>query len=160
MKNCIDCGVVLADKNWYPSFRKRYTYICKSCQNKRLRKYYPLHKEIWKAHYKKHKELYKERSRNWRRNNTISIGKNKYIVTKNKRNYPLDGRCELCGNEGISKRLYYHHWNDNKLELGMWVDSKCHGLIEAIDKFGKNKCKGLIKEYEEFTKRLESQLIH
>lgn len=160
MKPCIDCGIELNDENWYLSYKKKSIYICKKCQSKRLRKYYPLHKEIWKEHYEKHKEEYKERSKKWRRNNIISTGRNEYIITKKKRSYPLDERCELCKNEGISKRLYYHHWNDDKLELGIWVDSKCHGLIEAIDKFGKVKSEELIKKYEEFVKRLESQLMY
>lgn len=33
MKLCIKCEVVLTDKNWYPSERKRGNYICKRCYN-------------------------------------------------------------------------------------------------------------------------------
>jgi hypothetical protein len=57
----------------------------------------------------------------------------------NKRDYPKDNKCELCGN--VCKHLVYHHWDDKDLLVecgfvkGIWVCIPiCHGFIEFIDK--------------------------
>jgi hypothetical protein len=140
----------------------------KQCKD-RMRKYGETHKEQHKKYnknwYQNHKEEAKEKSKRWRENhkeyhkkynknywiikrNTIlrstKINNGKSIVC-NKRLYPLDNACELCGK--TNKILVYHHWNNEHLEFGIWVcnSSMCHWLAETIDnpKFEKLKNKYL-----------------
>lgn len=62
------------------------------------------------------------------------------MVRVNKRE--RKGICEICGRT-IDWRLHYHHWNDDKPSLGMWVCQRCHygcGFIEKrFDKYMKLK---------------------
>lgn len=46
----------------------------------------------------------------------------------NKRDYPLDVACEVCGNKNI--RLVYHHWNDETPNRGIWMCNSCHHIVE------------------------------
>ncbi len=48
-----------------------------------------------------------------------------------KRPYPKQNNCELCKRE--IKRLVYHHWDDNNLNLGVWVCDYCHKFTERFD---------------------------
>ena len=43
--------------------------------------------------------------------------------------------CELC-ERSRGRRLYYHHWDDDNPSLGIWVDFKCHRLVELVDQEG------------------------
>jgi len=53
------------------------------------------------------------------------------------RGYRVPGRrlrptsCELCKQD--SKRVEWHHWDDNHLEHGMWLCLKCHTGAEFIE---------------------------
>lgn len=42
---CRKCGTELNKTNWFPSCRRRHSYICKRCNRKRLTEYYLKHKE-------------------------------------------------------------------------------------------------------------------
>lgn len=59
------------------------------------------------------------------------LGVNGKSVRVDKRERPND-ICEICGNHSI--RLCYHHWDDSKLELGIWVCMFCHHMCEGIEK--------------------------
>lgn len=48
-----------------------------------------------------------------------------------KREYP--GVCELCGKEQ-GKGLYYHHWDDEHPDIGLWLCYSCHRIAEYADK--------------------------
>lgn len=49
-----------------------------------------------------------------------------------KRLYPTDNKCEICGKE--AKRLVYHHWLiKNDKAYGLWVCGKCHWVAEVIE---------------------------
>lgn len=37
MKVCKQCNVELTDENWYKSFQKSYSYVCKACHVKRTK---------------------------------------------------------------------------------------------------------------------------
>jgi hypothetical protein len=54
----------------------------------------------------------------------------------NKRAYP--GQCELCGAKQDStlpglKKLHYHHWDDLKPSMGIWLCGDCHRQAEGMD---------------------------
>jgi hypothetical protein len=52
--------------------------------------------------------------------------KGKKIIIKGvaKRPMPNDLKCEICNK--ISKRLSYHHWDNDNCSLGIWVCHACH----------------------------------
>mgnify|MGYP001615358700 CR=1 FL=1 len=66
--------------------------------------------------------------RDWRRNNILPI--NGKLVRVNKRPRPND-TCEVCGI--TTPKLDYHHWDDSRPELGVWVCKKCHNIAEGVD---------------------------
>jgi len=43
--NCRVCGVELTDENWYPSFQKRGSRLCKECNIEKCRLYYEANKD-------------------------------------------------------------------------------------------------------------------
>ena len=81
----------------------------------------------------------KEKFTNYRRKTTLGTSKINgingeiiHIRGLNKRDYPKDNKCELCGR--IFSRLSYHHWDNNIPDLGIWVCTKpCHWLAETLD---------------------------
>ena len=123
------------------------------------KKYYQEHKEQIKEKAKKwretHQEQYRENIRRYNQNRREeitayhrihSLGTNgKVYHGLNKRPYPY--HCEICGTEHV--RLNYHHWDDNNMNLGIWVCQSqfCHGLLELDDR-------GLIFERLEIYHRL------
>jgi len=36
---CRECGAILTDENWYASFKKKHSCICKKCDYKRVKKW-------------------------------------------------------------------------------------------------------------------------
>ena len=47
---------------------------------------------------------------------------------------PRPDNCELCGLDRTHQgRLFYHHWDDNNLSLGMWLCYRCHIFVGALD---------------------------
>lgn len=136
MVKCRVCGTeLIVGKNWYPSLKKKKDYICKKCLYQKTKnaiyKWRKKNYKKWRKYQNKWNREHKEQKRNWQR--IHSLGQhNKVIYGLNKRPYPKDGRCEICGQK--SKRLFYHHWNDENLNMGIWVCFNCHQLAELIDK--------------------------
>ena len=65
------------------------------------------------------------------RTNFIGIsvdGKTLRVKVTNKRPHP--GVCELCGKE---LRLGYHHWDDDRINMGLWLCNYCHMFAEVVD---------------------------
>lgn len=83
---------------------------------------------------------------------SLGIGGNLYHGLY-KRQYPFDGRCEVCSKE-LGKQFYcYHHWNDNDLNLGIWVCGSCDYLAEGLDEMDKNPFK--VNTYYRLKKEVE-----
>jgi hypothetical protein len=126
-------------KEYSKNYRKTHKeqiklkYIAHREQHKEYnKKYYQTHKEQYKEYYKTHKE--KWGTKEYLRNHVLTSTKlnNGKKIICNKRHYPLDNACELCGKTNI--RLVYHHWNNEYLEFGIWVCFKeCHWLIEGLE---------------------------
>jgi len=66
------------------------------------------------------------RRENWTR--TTINGKSKWFHVR-KRPYP--DSCELCGKK--KKRYDWHHWDDEHLELGLWLCISCHKFAEGVE---------------------------
>lgn len=112
-------------------------------------------KEVQHRYYLKHREETIERSR-LRRLKPENIAKSrisnlfskgKYYTGLNKR--PYTGYCELCGKKQ-DKRLCYHHWDDNKPDMGIWMCNPCHWFVEGIER-------GLqLRKYLDLKEKIES----
>ena len=83
-----------------------------------------------------------ERVRSTRLFTTLN-GKTKSYKVK-KRPRPL--ACEICGREP-KKRLYWHHWDDEHLERGIWCCGGCHIGAEFFDNEKALKYQGLKNKY-------------
>lgn len=68
-----------------------------------------------------------------------------------KRSYPLDGKCEICNME--LDKYCYHHWDNNNLNLGIWVCGACDYLAEGLDEIDKNSWK--VDIYRELKEEVE-----
>lgn len=79
--------------------------------------------------------------------------KGKHYSGLHKRPFPLDGRCEICYT-GLGGQFYdYHHWDDNDLNLGIWVCYACDYLAEGLDEIDKNFWK--VDTYRRLKKEIE-----
>ena len=80
----------------------------------------------------------------------------------NKR-YPVNKRacpnlCELCERDklqsGRAIKLYWHHWNDDKLEMGLWLCRSCHQFVEILEYKGTT----FVAKYMELKEEKEKNL--
>lgn len=50
---------------------------------------------------------------------------------------PYTGLCELCDSYSVKRdstiRLEYHHWDDNRPSMGLWLCHVCHLFAEAVE---------------------------
>lgn len=83
----------------------------------------------WNA---KNKEYIKKRARDYMRKYRIGQNGKDIWNVKNKRDYPLNKRCELCMEE---VRLVYHHWDNSNFSKGIWICIKCHIAVHWLDKY-------------------------
>lgn len=84
--------------------------------------------ELWlKTHKESNRELYRSNYVG-----SIREGKHKCFRALNKRPRPEDGACELCRKP--TRKLNYHHWDDEDFSKGMYLCNICHMFAEAVDK--------------------------
>jgi len=123
---CNVCKELLTNNNWYKCSKKNRLFICKRCHNIRVNNWERTHpietQRLAISWSRKHKLT------TWRKGEQV-------FMSGNKRDYPKDSKCELCGTKTL-KRLSYHHWDDKDLSKGMWLDFKCHMFAEVVDKLG------------------------
>lgn len=124
-------------------YRRRHTEKLLEKQRKANRKYYQKHRDKILRHHKEYRNQNKERLTEKRRRTVLQTKQGK-ITGLNKRAYPADGCCELCGE---SKRLGYHHWNGREFSMGMWICQFCHIFTERFEK-------GHLKKYLELKKKI------
>lgn len=129
---------LLRAKEWRVTNRERYLQRTKEWRDNNRERCRQYAKEWWRKN--KREEL---------RATVIGSlinGKKFFFYGLNKRPYPKDSICELCGK--LSKRLGYHHWDINNPSLGMWICHCCHRAAEGYEK-------GIIARYLNLKKELE-----
>jgi len=89
MPNCLQCQEELTDINWYPSFKKRNTKLCKECNTFRSNEWKASHPESIKAYSKKYYEDHPKYNVPWGRENRIMIRKEMLLA--------YGGKCSMCG---------------------------------------------------------------
>lgn len=91
--------------------------------------------------------------RNYTREHRLRVGDKFIKVVKR----PRPGHCELCLKE--VPRLEWHHWDDDHLEIGMWLCVKCHHFAGGLEC---SQFPVLIKRYfklkEEFKKVIRREM--
>lgn len=87
----------------------------------------------------------------------VYSGDEKKRVRVNKR--PYHSVCELCSLlRETGNMLHYHHWDDNRPWLGIWVCSSCHHLAEAIDR-GSFRVGRLADKYRVLKMKMTKELV-
>jgi hypothetical protein len=132
--NCRVCKIELTDENWHWYKKENHSYICIACNKKEQRKYQLEHTDIYRKNRLKNYYRNKQQYRDYARKNrigTVDENGNTKTIFGLKREYPIDEKCEVCKVGG--KRLVYHHWDDLKPILGMWICTRCHNVAEYID---------------------------
>jgi hypothetical protein len=81
-----------------------------------------------------------------RRRVRLLTGSNVKFRRLSKRPWPKDGACEMCGN--TKWRISYHHWDDSKPSVGLWLCPHCHDIAEAVESKLEIKYLELKKEVE------------
>jgi len=78
--------------------------------------------------------------RDWSRSSRLNTSSGR-ICGLSKRTYPAGSNCEMCGGE--AERLVYHHWDDDNLNLGLWVKvpEQQRGLMDCV-------ARGIIEKYQ------------
>ena len=62
---------------------------------------------------------------------------------------PRPDNCEICHKQ--RNRLEWHHWDDNKVELGMWLCIRCHSGAEFLEQ-------GRVNEYLKLKEGLSANI--
>lgn len=173
-KKCSKCEKIKPVNEFYGDITRKdgLQYWCKFCHNKWSREYKQNHKEktciynkeYHKKYYQENKEIILKRNKAYSLRPEVKMRQKeymrihvlgttgKYYTGLNKRPYPQYIRCELCGN--ISKKLDYHHWDDNNPNLGIWVCYKCHSVCEAIEH---QQFTSISEKYKEMKKTIEKE---
>lgn len=149
---CRICGDPLTDDNWWAGSKETRDFRCKSCQNKRYKKWATENKEKKLAYGKKYREENRDQrlkyKAEYRKNNQHKIKEYEKTVigtTRNGKRIKIRARkrditpyCEICGRDDM--KLHYHHRasdEDYYVPLGhmpgIWVDLHCHGLCHSIE---------------------------
>ncbi|MBA7646927.1 hypothetical protein ES703_54695 [subsurface metagenome] len=84
------------------------------------------------TYYARHKDRIKAKLRLTR----LSTTGGRVIRGLNKRPYPKG--CEWCSlftsRPLKPTRLVYHHWDDQRPSMGLWLCHRCHHIAELMDK--------------------------
>jgi len=97
-------------------------------------------RECARRSYWKHRDKRLKKLKEWRQqsreeildyNRSHVIRYHGYAIVGDKRSYPPNGQCELCGEK---RRLVYHHWDNDNFKLGLWLCPHCHILAEKTEK--------------------------
>jgi len=102
VSTCRKCGVILTDENWYPSYEKRYIYICKKCDIK-----------CSKGWQQNNRDKYNQSQREWHQNNRDKHNQLNKEERRRLRDEVFDaygGKCACCG-ESRKEYLTIDHVN-------------------------------------------------
>ena len=103
IKYCRKCNIELDDNNWASYRKQKYECICNKCMRE----------------YQRYRGI----------DTCDSSGNRVYYVCEKRK---FNNECEMCG-KPLEKNPRYHHWNDDKPELGIWVCAHCHFKCEIIE---------------------------
>ena len=110
-------------------------------------------RELERKCYRKNRKRVLEHQRN----TVLRSTKIPFIYGLKKRSYT--NYCELCNRKiGIEiKRLLYHHWNNDKPELGIWICLRCDKICESFE--NRKKQEQLINKYLNLKQIIEKEVM-
>jgi len=111
---------------------KAYREANREKQNEHARLYYHRHKEERLAYYYAHRKERLAYAKAHPRVNRV-IKHHGISILRNVNKPPKPMLCTLCGRKSY---LTYHHWQDDKPEIGLWICNPCHWAIHRMIKVG------------------------
>lgn len=155
MRSCRDCGIQITEENIWKSNIRKHNWQCIKCSKTYQQKWYSAHidecmrRNRARMNNPQARAMDLERQRNRYKTllTTTINGIYKQWFVPNKRSKPVF--CELCGKS--NRLLGYHHWDNSKLDRGLWLCLLCHRFAERVDA-------GLHKTYLQMRDRLEEAL--
>ncbi len=151
-KKCVQENWLKTHKDYFPEYGKEY------------RKNHQEDIKRWKRNFnKKHPNYSIEYGKKYRKK--INLTETMLSTTKDgrpiqyknivKRPKPKDNKCEICQGK-LEIGYAYHHWKIIKnIVYGIWVDRKCHTIIEINEQ---EKAKQIYKKYLEMKKQITYEL--
>jgi len=142
-----------ANKEKYRAFSKKSYLLHREERLAYFRKYRQINRAKCRVREEKRRREHAEEIRAYNRRTILGIyinGKKKAICRLNKREYPRNGGCEICGKN--NRKLFYHHWDDLNLDKGLWVCYPCHAFVEGVDK-------GLVGKYSKLRQKVEVEFL-
>ena len=133
-------------------FRKHYADpVFRKQHNEKRRAYGKTHsehlREYARSWYHKHAEEQGNKARENYRKHWLMVN-GRWVGNLEKRARPP--HCELCGL--AKKHLDYHHWDNNRLSMGLWLCNQCHMFAEVTDR-------GLHGAYLHLKARIEDETM-
>ncbi len=118
-------------KEWYHQryLRNREAIIKRNSEYKKRNR--ARYAELERERRAKDPEKYRAYWNDYARKHVLYSKRGNCITVAVKRLYPEDGCCEICRKQ---RQLVYHHWDDEKPELGMWICRGCHFKAEDIER--------------------------
>ena len=113
-------------KAWIEANRERHNEIS--------RQYYHRHREERLRYYHTHREeriAYAKLHPRYSSNTVIKH--NGKTILKNVHKPPKPFLCTLCCRRSY---LTYHHWQDDKPDIGLWICNRCHAAIHRMIRVG------------------------
>lgn len=121
---------IARSKAWIDANRERH--------NENARQYYHRHREERLHYYHAHKEERTAYSRAYQKlhdkhpsHNVIKH--NGQVIVSNVHKPPKPFLCILCSRRS---HLIYHHWEDDKPDIGLWICNRCHAAIHRMIRIG------------------------
>ena len=65
--------------------------------------------------------------------------------------------CGLCG--AYNERLYYHYWDKDHIDIGVWVCSSCRIIAENADRIGDVKASRVLSAYHLLKAKWRKELL-
>ena len=116
--------------------KRRHREVCRRWKLKhpdycggRWRQDSELRKAYSHKYYLEHRDKIRRQQKQRQRNFYLFTGGKRHILTCKR---PFVDYCEVCGTTGTI--LPYHHWDDNHLDIGIWLCMGCHKMAEAVDR--------------------------
>jgi hypothetical protein len=99
-----------------------------------------LHREHGRRSYRNHleenrrkrREYWKKDPERWHQEKLVTVINGKRVTFYHLHKRPRPAVCELC--EKVRKRLYYHHWDDEDVNKGLWLCGQCHRFVTRIER--------------------------
>ena len=117
-----------ARRKYYLEHRKEAIARSKAHQLANKERY----REICRLYYYRHREARLEYARTHPQHHRVIKHRGR-VILRNVNKPPKPMFCTLCDRKS---HLVYHHWEDSKPDIGLWICNTCHSAIHRMIKIG------------------------